>query len=69
MNPNKTVAEALMEGKRILKDSAAQQYALDAEVLLMHAAGLSRVELFTKNNALLGDKEYKDCLLYTSRCV
>ncbi len=67
MNRNKSVAEALAEGKRILKESGVEQYALDAEVLLMQAAGLSKVELFTKDNALLSGKEYEDYMNFLQK--
>nr|WP_294682919.1 peptide chain release factor N(5)-glutamine methyltransferase [uncultured Anaerotignum sp.] len=50
---NKTIAEALREGKRRLQRAGKEAYAFEAELLLEKAAGLNRTALFLRGDALL----------------
>lgn len=53
MNQSKTILLALQEAKQILKENKIESYALDAQLLLMHSIGFSKIELFTKDTFLL----------------
>ncbi len=54
MSPrNKTIAEALREGKRRLRAAGKEAYALEAELLLEKAAGLNRAALFLHGEEIL----------------
>ena len=55
----KTVKSSLLEARKILKESGAGEYALDAELFMMKAAGLTRVQLFTKDEYILSEEEEK----------
>jgi len=60
MKGNKTIGEALLEGKGCLKAAKIDNYTFEAELLLMDACGLSRVELFTQEDkAILVEQEEK----------
>jgi len=50
---NKTVAEALREGKLRLKAAGKEAYAFEAELLLEKAAGLNRTALFLRGEEML----------------
>lgn len=50
---NKTIAEALQEGKRCLRAAGKEAYALEAELLLEKAAGLNRAALFLHGEEML----------------
>ncbi len=52
---NKTVEEALKEGKLRLQAAGKEAYAFDAELLLEKAAGLSRTALFLQGDSLLSE--------------
>lgn len=49
-----------MSGKEFLKENNAEQYALDAEIIMMKVTGFTKVQLFTKNDYILND-EQADC--------
>lgn len=51
------LASLLAFGKKFLKDSSVEQYALDCELIMMHTTGFSKVKLFTENNYELSEKE------------
>lgn len=53
MNRNKTVGEALREGKVRLKSAGKENYAFEAEILLEKAAGHSRTALFLRREEWL----------------
>lgn len=57
MNQNKTVSQILLEAKKSLKQSGAVSYALDAELLLMKVLDFAKVQLFTKDTAVLTQKQ------------
>lgn len=48
MKKNKTVANALLEGKRRLQLAGKDNFAFEAELLLMEACKMSRIQLFTQ---------------------
>ena len=50
---NKTIAEALREGKMRLKAAGKEAYAFEAELLLEKAAGLNRTALFLRGDEVL----------------
>ena len=50
---NKTIAEALREGKQRLQAAGKETYAFEAELLLEKAAGLSRTALFLRGEEVL----------------
>ena len=50
---NKTIAEALREGKMRLKAAGKEAYAFEAELLLEKAAGLNRTALFLRGEEML----------------
>ena len=50
---NKTIAEALREGKMRLKAAGKEAYAFEAELLLEKAAGLNRTALFLRGEEVL----------------
>ena len=52
---NKTIAEALREGKMRLKAAGKEAYAFEAELLLEKAAGLNRTALFLRGEEVLSD--------------
>lgn len=54
------LSQALIDGKRFLKGNNIEQYALDAELIMMFIMGFTKVELFTKNDAELSDNAYED---------
>ena len=53
---NKTIAEALREGKLRLKAAGKEAYAFEAELLLEKAAGLNRTALFLRGEEVLSEK-------------
>ena len=53
---NKTIAEALREGKLRLKAAGKEAYAFEAELLLEKAAGLNRTALFLRGEEVLSDE-------------
>ena len=53
---NKTIAEALREGKLRLKAAGKEAYAFAAELLLEKAAGLNRTALFLRGEEVLSEK-------------
>ncbi|WP_458407635.1 peptide chain release factor N(5)-glutamine methyltransferase [Anaerotignum sp.] len=53
---NKTIAEALREGKLRLKAAGKEAYAFEAELLLEKAAGLNRTALFLRGEEELSDE-------------
>ena len=53
---NKTIAEALREGKLRLKAAGKEAYAFEAELLLEKAAGLNRTALFLRGEKSLSDE-------------
>lgn len=53
MKGNNTIHQTLRKGKERLKEAGKENYAYEAELLLMEACGLRRVELFTKGDQLL----------------
>ena len=53
---NKTIAEALREGKLRLKAAGKEAYAFEAELLLEKAAGLNRTALFLRGEESLSDE-------------
>ncbi len=53
----RTVSEALIYGKKFLKEAGIESFSIDAEVLLMHAVRFDKVQLFTKNNYILSVEE------------
>lgn len=54
---NKTIAEALREGKRRLQAAGKEAYAFAAELLLENASGRSRTALFLHGEELLSAEE------------
>lgn len=52
---NKTIAEALREGKLRLKAAGKEAYAFEAELLLEKAAGLNRTALFLRGEESLSE--------------
>lgn len=59
MNQPKNVEQALLEGKKRLRQKGIDCYALDVELILMKAANLKRIELFTKNELILDEIQWK----------
>lgn len=57
MSQNKTVGEILRESKLFLKECKIETYALDAELLLMQVAGLTKIQLFTQDHRFLTEEE------------
>ncbi|MDD4844827.1 MAG: peptide chain release factor N(5)-glutamine methyltransferase [Anaerotignum sp.] len=57
MKVNKTTGEALLEGKARLKVAGKDNYAFEAELLLMEACGLSRVALFTQGEQPISSEQ------------
>lgn len=53
---NKTIAEALKEGKLRLKAAGKEAYAFEAELLMEKAAGLNRTALFLRGEESLSDE-------------
>ena len=53
---NKTIAEALKEGKQRLKAAGKEAYAFEAELLLEKAAGLNRTALFLRGEEVLSEE-------------
>ena len=53
------VEQALVLGKNRLKKANMQNYALEAELLLMHSISSTRIQLYTKNNSMLTQAEEK----------
>ena len=53
---NKTIAEALREGKQRLKAAGKEAYAFEAELLLEKAAGLNRTALFLRGEEVLSEE-------------
>ena len=53
---NKTIAEALKEGKQRLKAAGKEAYAFEAELLLEKAAGLNRTALFLRGEESLSEE-------------
>ena len=54
----RNVENCLFEGKKELKASGAEEYALDCELFMMKSTGLSKIQLFTRNDYILSDEEY-----------
>lgn len=68
MNPNdKSIGVCLEYGIGRLKASGIESSCLDAQLLLMHASGLNKVELYTKNDMILNDIEYNNYMEYIER--
>ena len=57
---NKTIAEALREGKQRLKAAGKEAYAFEAELLLEKAAGLNRTALFLRGEEELSEEEVSE---------
>lgn len=55
-----TVKELLSQGSKRLKESGAGEFNLDAQLFMMKAAGLTKVQLFTKDDYILTEEETKD---------
>ena len=53
---NKTIADALREGKMRLKAAGKEAYAFEAELLLEKAAGLNRTALFLRGEEVLSEE-------------
>ena len=53
---NKTIAEALREGKMRLKAAGKEAYAFEAELVLEKAAGLNRTALFLRGEEVLSEE-------------
>ena len=53
---NKTIAEALREGKLRLKAAGKEAYAFEAELLLEKAAGLNRTALFLRGEEVFSEE-------------
>ena len=53
---NKTIADALREGKMRLKAAGKEAYAFQAELLLEKAAGLNRTALFLRGEEVLSEE-------------
>lgn len=67
---NKTITEALREGKLRLKAAGKEAYAFEAELLLEKAAGLNRTALFLRGEESLSDESlmvYEDYLFERER--
>ena len=54
---NKTIAEALREGKQRLRSAGKDAYAVEAELLLEKAVGLNRTALFLRGEEPLRSEE------------
>ena len=52
-----TVGEALLFGKKALKEVGVETYGLDCQLLLMKVTGLSKVQLFTEDKKILTEEE------------
>ena len=66
MNLNeRSVSNVLGEAKRYLKEHQVEEYELDAELLFMDCFAMNRVQIFTKQDTTLGEKEIKrfECFL------
>ncbi|MDD3395035.1 MAG: peptide chain release factor N(5)-glutamine methyltransferase [Anaerotignum sp.] len=59
MRANKTIEQSLLEGKQRLKAAGKDNYAFEAELLLMEICGGSRVELFTHGDKTLSWEQEK----------
>ena len=59
MKVSKTLGEALLEGKRRLKGAEKENYAFEAELLLMNTCGLGRVELFVQGDQAISPEQEK----------
>ncbi|GAV22193.1 peptide chain release factor N(5)-glutamine methyltransferase [Carboxydothermus pertinax] len=55
----KTLREALLWAKEVLAKAGIEMPALDAEVLLAHVLGISRVGIYTKTDRILSDFEWE----------
>lgn len=55
---NKTIAEALREGKQRLKAAGKESYAFEAELLLEKAAGMNRTALFLRGEESLSTEKW-----------
>ncbi|MCQ4937495.1 peptide chain release factor N(5)-glutamine methyltransferase [Anaerotignum propionicum] len=65
MKKNKTVANALLEGKRRLQLAGKDNFAFEAELLLMEVCKMSRIQLFTQGEipiSLEEESDYNDYL-------
>lgn len=65
MKKNKTIANALLEGKHRLQLAGKDNYAFEAELLLMEVCQISRVQLFTHGEKMILPEEearYNDYL-------
>lgn len=65
MKENKTVANALLEGKHRLQLAGKENFAFEAELLLMEVCQMSRVQLFTHGEKIVSPEEearYNDYL-------
>ncbi len=60
MKKNKTVANALLEGKRRLQLAGKDNFAFEAELLLMEVCKISRVQLFTQGEKPITPEEELD---------
>lgn len=58
MNPkSKAIKDFLIYGKAFLKDKGIDSYNIDSEILLMYVTGFSKIQLFTKDDYELSEKE------------
>ena len=57
MSRNKTIKEALIAAKQILKESGAGEYKLDAELFMMKAANMTKTSVLINGDKLLTESE------------
>jgi len=59
---NMNVEQALLFGKKQLKQYNIESYAIDAVLLLMKAMSFTKVQIYTNNHAILTQKQQKEYL-------
>lgn len=62
MKAHQSISELLNKGKAMLKENGVAEFSLDAQLFMMEATGISKVELYTKNDYILNKAE-KDAFL------
>lgn len=64
---NRVLKHVLKEAKAILKDRGDETYSIDSELLLMATLGFSKIQLITKDDYELSDKEIETFYNYIDK--
>ncbi|WP_313528446.1 peptide chain release factor N(5)-glutamine methyltransferase [Anaerotignum sp.] len=67
MRENKTLSRVLQEGKKRLRNANKENYAFEAELLLMDICGINRVALLTQGDAEITSEQEEKYIAYLAQ--